>query len=93
MLYLSEQWSSWHRHMSECHGEDMKCYGNCVDPHRGIYFVYSLEGTAASYPVHLQCKTVGSESNIQSEVERCLSVAWQWEEVVSQVTSVPTFKL
>ena len=43
-----KQWSSWHRHMNECHGEDMKCYGNCVDPLRGIYFVYSLEGTAAS---------------------------------------------
>ena len=70
-----KSWSSQRRHMNECHGRDTKCYGKCVDPVRGIYFVYSIERNSTNYPVHVQRKVVGLERNIQCEVDKCSSLA------------------
>ena len=65
--------SSLRRHYLEQHGERTGNSEICVDPVKGIYFVYSAERTGTAFPVHVQKKTVGKSRNIQCEVEGCMS--------------------
>ena len=62
------------RHKNEQHGQENNANGKCVDPQKGIYFLYGPRKTGTTFPVHVQRKTMGQYKSVECEVPECCSV-------------------